>query len=89
MPTGCYDGAEVCEIVGSCILNLLGNILDKDLVGLYRDDSLAIVRNLSGPEIERKRKAIIKLFKAIQINLKIVNFLDIRNEFTNRHMSTI
>ena len=72
-----------CEIVGSYILNLLGNILDKDLVGLYRDDGLAIVRNLSGPEIERKRKAIIKLFKecglniTIQTNLKIVNFLDI------------
>ena len=72
-----------CEIVGSYILNLLGNILGKDLVGLYRDDGLAIVRNLSGPEIERKRKAIIKLFKecglniTIQTNLKIVNFLDI------------
>ena len=72
-----------CEIVGSYILNLLGSILDKDLVGLYRDDGLAIVRNLSGPKIERKRKAIIKLFKecglniTIQANLKIVNFLDI------------
>ena len=80
---GCCDGAEVCEIVGSCILNLLSNILDKDLVGLYRNDGLAIVRNLSSPEIERKRKAIIKLFKecglntTIQTNLKIVNFLDV------------
>ena len=41
VPMGCYDGAEVCEIVGSYILNLLGNTLDKDLVGLYRDDGLA------------------------------------------------
>ena len=46
-------------IVGSYILNLLSSILDKDLVGLYRDNRVAIVRNLSGPEIERKRKAII------------------------------
>ena len=74
---------EVCEIVGSYILNLLVNILDKDLVGLYRDDGLAIIRNLSSPEIERKRKAIIKLFKecglniTIKTNLKIVNILDI------------
>ena len=80
---GCYDGVEVCETVGSYILNLLSNILDKDLVGLYRDDGSAIVRNLSGPDIERKRKAIIKLFKecslniTIQTNLKIVNFLDV------------
>ena len=83
VPMGCYDGAEVCEIAESYILNWLSNILDKDLVGLYRDDSLAIVRNLYGPEMEKKRKAIIKLFKecglniTIQTNLEIVNFLDV------------
>lgn len=44
---------------------------------------MAIVRNLSGSEIEGKRKAIIKLFKegclniTIQTNFKIVNFLDV------------
>ena len=44
---------------------------------------MAIVRNLSSPEIEKQRKAIIKLFKecglniTIQTNLKIVNFLDV------------
>ena len=82
---GCYDGAEVCEIVGSYILYLLGNILDKDLVGLYRDDGLAIVRNLSGPEIESKTESTSELFKecglhiTIPIDLKIVNFLDVDN----------
>ena len=83
VPMGCYDGAEVCEIAGSYMLNLLSNILGKVLVGLYRDDGLTIVRNVSGPEIKRKRKTIIKLFKecglniTIQTNLKIVNFLDV------------
>ena len=81
---GRYDSVKVCEIVGSYILNLLGNILDKKLVCLYRDDGWAILRNLSGPEIERKRKAIINLFKesginiTIQNNLKIVNFLNVK-----------
>ena len=81
---GCYSDAEVCEIVGSYILNLLSNILGKELVDLYRDDGLAIVRNLSGPDIKRKREAIIKLFKecglkiTIQANLQIVNFLDVK-----------
>ena len=48
---------------------------------------MAIVRNLSGPEIERKRKAIINLFKefslnkTIQNNLKIVNFLNVEMNF--------
>ena len=83
VPMRCYYGTEVCEFVGSYILNLLSNILDKDLVGLYREDGLVIVRNLSGPEIERKKKGIIKLFEechlniTIQTNIKIVNFLDV------------
>ena len=80
---GCYDGTKVCEIVVSYILNLLGNILDKDLIALHRGDGLAVVWNFSGTEIERKRKAIIKLFKecglntTIQTNLEIVNFFDV------------
>ena len=80
---GCHDGAEVCEIVASYILNLLGNILDIDLVGLYRDDGLAVVTNLSSTEYARKRKVIIKLFKeccfniTIQTILNIINFLDV------------
>ena len=32
-------------------------------VGLYRDHGLRVFRNLSGPEIEKKRKEIIKAFK--------------------------
>ena len=53
-------------------------------VGLYRDDGLGVLRNLSGPETERKRKATVKVFKdcdlriAIQANLRIVNFLDVQ-----------
>ena len=80
---GCYDVAEVCEIAGSYILSLLSNILDKDLVRLYKDNALTIVRNISGPEIERKRKVLIKLLKECGLNLtvqtilKIVNFLDV------------
>ena len=40
VPMACCDDSEVCEIVGSCVLNLLSNILGKDFVSLYRDDSL-------------------------------------------------
>ena len=68
---GCYDGVEVCKIIGSYILKLLCNILDKDLEGLYRDNGLVIARNLFGPEIERKRKVIIKLFKECGLNITI------------------
>ena len=42
---GCYDGAEICELVGLYILNTLSSHFDKNDVGLYRDDGLAIVRS--------------------------------------------
>ena len=62
VPMGCYDGAEVCELVGCYILNQLSTVMRKELVGLYQDDSLSIMKNMSGPEIERKQKQIIKIF---------------------------
>ena len=80
---GCYDGAEICELVGSFILNQLGSIIDKNDKGLYRDDSLEVFRGISKPMIERKKKLIVKTFKqcgltiTIECNLKTVNFLDI------------
>lgn len=83
VPMGCYDGAEICELVGSYLLNQLSKLVDKKCFGLYRDDGLGVLRNLSGPQTERKKKAIVKLFKdcglglTIQANLRIVNFLDV------------
>ena len=82
VPMSCYDGAEVCELVGCYILNQLSTIMRKELVGLYRDDGLGVMKNMSGPQLERKRKQIIKIFKdcglniAIKTNLKSVDFLD-------------
>ena len=66
VPMGCYDGAEICELVGIFILNKLSNITDKNSIGLYRDDSLSVFDKLSGPQIEKKRKKIIKIFKDFQ-----------------------
>ena len=57
--------------------------MNKEDVGLYRDDGLGIFRNISRPEIERKKKAIVKVFKkcglsiVVDTNLKTVNFLDL------------
>ena len=57
-----YDGADVSELVGSYLLKKVSNIVDKKSIGLYRDDGLAVLQNLSGPQIQRKRKDI-KMFK--------------------------
>ena len=78
-----YDGAEVCELIGIFMLSLLSKHINKNHIGLYRDDGLAILKNTSGPEAEKLKKKLQKLFKEkdldiiIQCNLKITNYLDI------------
>ena len=46
---GLYGGAEVCELVGSLLLNQLSNKYNKKDIGLYRDDGLTVFKNKSGP----------------------------------------
>ena len=81
---GCYDGAEICELVGIHIQNKLCKLMNKNDFGLYRDDGLGILRNISGPEANRKRKNIIKIFKECRLSItcevhkKIVDLLDVR-----------
>ena len=38
------------------------NIINEEYVGLYCDDGLGIFKNISRPEIERKKKVIVKVF---------------------------
>ena len=71
VPMGCFDGAEVCELVGVYILHLLKTVIRKENVGLYHDYGLGILRNSSGPEIERKRKQIIRVFKSCGLNITV------------------
>ena len=40
---GAYDGAEVCELVGTYMLNVFKKYNKNDL-GLYRDDGLAVLK---------------------------------------------
>ena len=81
---GCYDGAEIYELVGTYIQNKLCKLMNKKDFGLYRDDRLGILRNTSEPEANRNRKNIIKIFKecgfsiTCEVNKKIVDFLDVR-----------
>ena len=86
---GCYDGAELCELVGSFIWNKLTSIVNKSDIGLYRDGGLGIFYNVSKPEKNRKKKAIVKVFKGcgltitIQCNLKTVDFLNVTFDLYN------
>ena len=83
VPMGCYDGAEVCELVGIYILNQLGSLPVENNIGLYRDDGLGVLRNCTGRQSDLTRKKIIKIFKdnglniVIRVNQNVVNFLDV------------
>ena len=60
---GAYDGAEVCELVGSFLLHILSQNYNKYNIGLYRDDGLAVFKNVSGPQSEKIKKNFTKYSK--------------------------
>ncbi|MCP3850980.1 MAG: hypothetical protein GY694_12190, partial [Gammaproteobacteria bacterium] len=80
---GAYDGAECCELVGLFLLDKIEKKYPKLNFGLYRDDGLGAHRRIPGPELERTKKDIRKIFKdngldiTIATGLKQVDFLDI------------
>ena len=80
---GVHDSAEVCELIGILLLNLLGRQYDTKNIGLYRDDGLLIFKNCIGPQMEKIKKQLQKVFKnngldvIIECNMKIVNYLDV------------
>ena len=86
---GSYDGAEVCELVGTYILNVLAERYGKNNVGLYSDDGLAVFENINGNQAEKIRKEIMKIFPnlrlkiTIEANQRIANFVDITLHLTN------
>ena len=80
---GSYDGAELCELIGIYIQSLLESTLEKDLMGLYRDDGLIILRNTNSQQTDKIRKKIVSIFKSIDFKIEIttnfteVGFLDV------------
>ena len=80
---GSYDGAEICELVRHYILDILTKVFGLDKLGLYRDDGLGCFQNLYGPESEKVKKMLCKIFKesglsiTVECNLQITDFLDV------------
>ena len=48
MTMGCFDGAEVCELVDAFALSTLSDKLSAGDIGLYRDDGLGMFWDVSG-----------------------------------------
>ena len=80
---GSFDGTEICEIVGTYLLENLSPLLEKENFGLYRDDGLATVNSSIGLVLDRIKKDIISIFKneglsiTIETNLIETDFLDV------------
>ena len=51
VPMDCFEEAEVSKIVGTYILIKIYNKIKKNQVGLFRDDGLGVLRNMSGSEM--------------------------------------
>ena len=64
------------------MLSEISKTYNKNNVGLYRDDGLAIFRDINGHQAEKIRKNVYNIFKKhdlklkIQCTLKSINFLD-------------
>ena len=90
---GCYDGAEISEIIGLYLLHRLVNIekiFGKEEVGIFRDDGLSVVRGY-GHTIDKKRKDTIRVFKqeglklTLEVNVETVCFLDVMFDLKNEN----
>ena len=82
-----YDGGEICELVGLYLLfESLAQLFGKENIGLYGDDGLAVVKNLSGSQTDRLHKRMVQCFKdnglqiTVDINLQLTNFLDVTRD---------
>ena len=79
---GSFDGAEVCELVGLYLPNILKKEFCGKNIGLYRDDGLSCFEYKSGLELKKKKK-LRKIFKnnglniTTETNLHITGYLDV------------
>ena len=93
---GSFDGAELRELAGLYILHIFGKKYGKHRIGLNRDEGLYCFAYTNGPQADRIRKDVIKIFKEsfnpiliCEANLKAVNFLDVTlNLRTGKYLIT-
>ena len=85
---GSYDGAETCELI-VYILHKIKHIVDHKDVGLYRDDGLAVLRNMSTTQTNQLVKSLTREFKNFGLNItteicrSVINFLDVTFNLKN------
>ena len=86
---GSFFGAELCDLIGLYILDMLRKIYEPNQIGLYRDDGLAVIKYKNKQELENTKKQTIKIMKEIGFNITLdigmtkCNFLDITLDLAN------
>ena len=56
--TTAYEWTEVCELIGIYMSYLIGKKYDSKDIRLYRDDGLAVFKNVSEPASEKNKKTV-------------------------------
>ena len=78
-----FDGAEIFKLIGLYQLDQLSNILPLESFDLYRDDGLAILSGILGPDTARIIKNTRNFFKTnnlkitIEAGMQQTDFLDV------------
>ena len=78
----CFDGTEFCELFFS-LLDILTKESGKQNIGLSRDNSWNCFENILGPDSEKIKKKLLKIFKnnelsiTAECNLNVTDFLDV------------
>ena len=86
---GSYDGAELCELIVIFTQSVLQGTINKEAMGLYRDDELIVLNKVTSQKTDKIRKKIIQVFKDngfstdTVTNLGEVNFLDVTFNLRN------
>ena len=60
---GAFHGAEVCDLVSNFFHHNLSGRYERNNLALYRDDGLAIFKNISGPASGKVKKYFCQLFR--------------------------
>ena len=80
---GAHDDAEICELVELLILDKFQQLNKVNNFDFLKDDGLAVVKNMRGPQSKKVTKELQVLFKEFGLNLIIeynkatVDYLDI------------
>ena len=67
---GSFDSAEICELVGLFLLHLINQANLDMVVGLYRDDALAITK-MTPRQCEKAKQKISQIFQENGLKITI------------------